>query len=696
MFRLLVSILVLIAVTNCLLGCSRCTGSTPSAGDEAMVDAGSTPVLWPAVDSLPHGTAATGPVITGSEYLPAALTPQNVTTSGTAAVFTSSAPAPARDSTLACALYGVDLSDWRGGAAIDFTVDAWDEAGECWLALPNRRLAQWDWRGIDPRESCVVTELAHYLDDAGLLYFIVVMATASAVNLEQIAIGGEVPVVVLTTTPGDPVGEIPLSVGFDATGSTWDGGSPADFQWDFDGDWVFNETDNGEQAARGSATANHAYTTALSVNAHLLVLGDNGIGRYASVTVGPAETIHAALTDAGYPVAVLTVDGTPLACYSRTDGADDHTLCLERGDGSGGWLPVQELATGEDAFQQPGLAIINGNPALIYAVDHSTGGAVYYASATDAAGSTWNTPAQAGTGWNSTWLELAEVSDRPAVCYLDGDNGNDLLFIRAADAAGSTWGTPVVVAEDIMRNGTISGQSYSLAMVDGLPALAYHDVTFESADDRLLYVRATAADGSIWGTPVVVDSAGGKEPGYTPMLSVAGGVPSITYSAGVWTLIWLAQSDIRCARALDAMGTAWDTPIELDGLPVNDYRCASGVEDFTGNCVYNGSFTTGVNGDDTWEVRGLQLTSGGVSSIWYALRGPGGKWSHLVNLSGPLSESISARHFRIRTEEDHENMGIVVNYTIRYYLECYVTVWTDDGPEIRRFERLIHTDCFQA
>ena len=42
----------------------------------------------------------------------------------------------------------------------------------------------------------------------------------------------------------------PLSVNFDASGSHDPDGSIADFEWDFDGNGVYNEPGNGEEAAR--------------------------------------------------------------------------------------------------------------------------------------------------------------------------------------------------------------------------------------------------------------------------------------------------------------------------------------------------------------------------------------------------------------------------------------------------------------
>jgi len=690
MSRVLIGLLLLAGFAIPLQGCSHGTGAITPAGDATIAGTGPTAVAWPAVNELPRSVTDTGPVITGAEYLPAAMTAQNVSTDGSAAVFASTAPAPARGDTMACALYGADLSGWRGGAILDFTVDAWDDSWECWFGLANHRLTRWDWRTIDPRESCVVVELAHYLDDADQLYFIVAMATESAVSLETIAIYGDIPVAVLETTPEKTNGETPLSIDFDASGSTWRGGSPADFQWDFDGDWVFNEEDNGELAAQGSATANHEYTTTLTVDAHLLVLGDEGVGRYASVTIAPTQIAHPLLTEAEYPVSIITLDGIPMLLYCDLDD-DEFRLCLVRGDGAGGWLPVKVLDTDSFPFKEPGLIFTNGNLALVYALDHHPVGTIYYMTSMDVNGDNWNPPVQAGLNWGNAAIELAVINGRPAICWLDDDEGNDLVFAMAEDAAGTTWGPKVLIAEDIMRHITTNAPEFSLATVDGMPAVAYHDYRYNAADDRLMYVRATAADGSAWGTPLEIDSPAEKEPGHWPTLTVIDGVPVITYTAGI-KVSFLTQSDIRYIRAEDATGTAWTTPVLLDELPVNDHRCALEIGDPTGYCTARDTFATGPGGADIREVHCLNVKDGELYTIWCVLRGQDGEFSQLFNLSGPSSEYLSAMHCRVRTEESLIGIGPLARRRVDYYLECYILKATMAGPEILRVERLIHTD----
>ena len=99
------------------------------------------------------------------------------------------------------------------------------------------------------------------------------------------------------------------------------------------------------------------------------------------------------------------------------------------------------------------------------------------------------------------------VKDRPAVTYYDASNGN-LKFIAApnftgdpvnsADPDNLPWGTPVVLAD--AEN---VGQYSSLTMLDGLPAVAYYNVTqgdlaFLMINDASGYTRLGFAGNTNW------------------------------------------------------------------------------------------------------------------------------------------------------------------------------------------------------
>jgi len=111
----------------------------------------------------------------------------------------------------------------------------------------------------------------------------------------------------------------------------------------------------------------------------------------------------------------------------------------------------------------------------------------------------WNNPMHPvnpniGTGGDiGLYSKLLVVNGKPAMVCFDNTHDN-LLYVRASDAGGSSWGTPVTID----ATGTV-GYYSSLCIVNGNPAISYYDAT----NTDLKYVRATDASGSTWGTSVI-------------------------------------------------------------------------------------------------------------------------------------------------------------------------------------------------
>ena len=160
--------------------------------------------------------------------------------------------------------------------------------------------------------------------------------------------------------------------------------------------------------------------------------------------------------------------------------------------------------------------MVNGHPAIGYSVldDFTFVFSLKYVRATDADGTSWGTPlAVAASGQSPS---LVVVDGRPAMGYCDQINAI-LYYVRASDASGTAWGTPVTLASGFLSNYA------SLAVVAGNPAIGY----FHANNSDLQYVRATDASGTTWGAPVTFDSAGGV--GLFASLAAVNGNPAISY-----------------------------------------------------------------------------------------------------------------------------------------------------------------------
>ncbi len=199
--------------------------------------------------------------------------------------------------------------------------------------------------------------------------------------------------------------------------------------------------------------------------------------------------------------------------------------------------------TNGDVGKYTSLAVVNGNPAISYQTNGAGYGDLKYVRATDADGTSWGTPVTVdASGLAGDYTSLQMVNGNPAISYHE-DSADDLKYVRATDANGATWGTPVAV-----DTGSVGGHT-SLEVVNGYPAISYYD----SVGNDLKYVRAADAGGTNWGTPVTADASGGQ---YTS-LAVVNGNPAISYYE-------FGGNNLRYVRATDADGTSWGTPVTLD------------------------------------------------------------------------------------------------------------------------------------
>jgi PKD repeat protein len=344
----------------------------------------------------------------------------------------------------------------------------------------------------------------------------------------------------LTVDPAE--GDAPLTVGLDAGESSDMDGPIAKYEWDFEGDGVWDE-DSGTLSY-----VEHVYETPDFYYPVVRVTDAEGAQDTAEASVFAGQwRISTAVTglwgDAG-ATSLEVVNGNPAICfYGRIVGAPD-----------GGYLYVQANNPLGEAWNSPilvyggmvagvsecddTLAVVNDRP-VIAALDGDDS-SLNYALAEDTDGVAWGTPREvcaASTGGNE--ISLAIIDGKPAVAY----EYSRLKFIRALDADGTAWGTPIEVS--------VEGTIPSLSIVNGYPAITY------SNSNGLCYVRATDTDGDTWGEPIVVDAQAGG----TSSLAVINGKPAIVYTAAVYISGWVNL--VKYAISSDEIGLAWGTPVTL-------------------------------------------------------------------------------------------------------------------------------------
>lgn len=245
--------------------------------------------------------------------------------------------------------------------------------------------------------------------------------------------------------------------------------------------------------------------------------------RRASDAVGTAwnaaVTVNSSLGATPRLVSLAMVNGNPAIAYSDSL-ADLYFIRATNADGTS-WpaTPVTVESTGTGAGDFGFLLIAGGNPAVAY-IDLDTLD-VKFVRAGNASGGSWGAPVfvTSMTGIGTTF-SAAIVGGNPAVALVNAVN-NRLEYTRAADANGAVWPAPV----SILSNLSSARRDPSLAVIAGKPSVSYYDAD----NGQMLYLRATDANGTAWGTPVPVDSPPGEVSGWYSSLAQVGGNPAVAY-----------------------------------------------------------------------------------------------------------------------------------------------------------------------
>jgi len=400
------------------------------------------------------------------------------------------------------------------------------------------------------------------------------------------------PVAALTAEPSE--GDAPLHVVFNAGDSHDVDGPIARYEWDWEGDGVY-DLDTGDVY-----TAEHTYDVADYYDPQVRVTDEhNGTGT-ASIEVWAGRWRITVVKDdisGGPPLLTCleVVNEHPaISFHGEIEAPEPEGIVYVRANDAMGasWgTPVLVDDTGQiqNLCGDSSLVVANGHPAIAY--NNEEEGEFWYARANDADGTSWGTPHAvcAGGSCEGNVLSMAIVNGHPAIAYMshymryvraddvNGDswesppidtpafrdspsllvvNGNPaiccsssigLQYARALDADGTSWGDPIIVDSDPR-----TGQWWSsMAIVNGNPAICYK----EDENDDLKYVRATNANGSSWGTPLTVASEG--DVGDYCSLAVIHGYPAISYHDQT-------NDSVKYVKATDADGSNWRTPVTVD------------------------------------------------------------------------------------------------------------------------------------
>ncbi|MCB1219089.1 MAG: PKD domain-containing protein [Planctomycetales bacterium] len=363
----------------------------------------------------------------------------------------------------------------------------------------------------------------------------------------------------VTVTVSPPAGNIPpvailrgsqftgddkIGIEFSAMDSHDPDGSILDYEWDFDGDGIFNEP-GAEADNRGEVNpSQQAYYAGPPVAVGLRVTDNEAATSSTSFTV----IVHGWFVQAvdttdnvGRYTSLAVVDGNPAISYFDVTNTELMYVRAGNPQGSAWGTPVGFLAFG----LYTSLAVVDGNPAISYWSDW---GYTKFVRASNSQGTAWDAPLDADSGGpTGEYTSLAIVDGNPAISYFNEASG-DLKYVRASNPQGTAWNAPVWVDPS-----SGAGQYTSLAVVDGNPAISYYD--WVRGD--LKYIRASNAQGSAWNPAVVIETNG--DVGQYTSMALVDGYPAISYYD-------VTNGDLKYVRASDAQGTAWDAAVAIDTL----------------------------------------------------------------------------------------------------------------------------------
>jgi len=276
----------------------------------------------------------------------------------------------------------------------------------------------------------------------------------------------------------------------------------------------------------------------------LIEAGENGtFDTSACSTTIESSTIVDGDGDVGRWASMTLVDGFPAVAYEDHDS--DEIKYVRALDAQGKrWGAPQTLDLDDDDIEQYytklELRVVNGNPAIAFYDDDEED--LYFIRATDTQGTNWGVPlcVDCSSDDTGTDLSMAVINGNPAIAYQDYDN-DAVLFVRATNAAGTAWGTPVLVSG-------VRGDDVEIVIANGRPAVAY----FNHDNYDVEYVLADDINGTSWGTPVILDDSMGD---YDELaMAIVNGNPAVVYYDSDNKIMYYI-------RASNADGASWATRV---------------------------------------------------------------------------------------------------------------------------------------
>jgi uncharacterized delta-60 repeat protein len=336
----------------------------------------------------------------------------------------------------------------------------------------------------------------------------------------------------------------------------------------------------------------------------------------------PPVTFDGGLVSGGITMEVA--NGNPAIAFPTQTAGLKYMRAL---DASGSaWGAASTLDTLTSAGN-PSMKLVEGHPAIAWPARF--GFEVAYIRAADISGATWGAPGSirfSPAFGATTYCSLQIIEGRPAVGFSAGDafstirpEGARILFARSRDTTGTSW----PVEATVVVNETDALLRYpSLEAINGKPAIAFFE---GSPFFDLKLVQATDASGSVWQSPLTLDSTGGT--GDYPSLLTVAGVPAVVYFDST-------PGSVKYLRASNVEGTLWPPDI-LAGRQGTTTTIPDG-----GTAVFATAAPGGTARFD-FTLRNPNSSSGELNITGVTIDGPdAAEFSLIVPLVSPLAAGM--------------------------------------------------------
>ncbi|MCC7479017.1 PKD domain-containing protein, partial [bacterium] len=211
---------------------------------------------------------------------------------------------------LAYAVYAFTLPDYNNDAPVDIQLTFSDAppVGDCLVALSDFDGGFWSWFSLPGDGRLLFPGFTEYISPSDIHLLCVAVKGSDAAILDSIQLStAQAPVA--SIVPDFDSGIAPLSVIFDASASADSDGTITNYEWDLDGDGLFNESGS-EGDSFGLNMASFIYDTPGSYDVTLRVTDDQDLQDEATVQINvsasqpPVADLQASPTSGDKPVVV--------------------------------------------------------------------------------------------------------------------------------------------------------------------------------------------------------------------------------------------------------------------------------------------------------------------------------------------------------------------------------------------------------